>query len=164
MPASMSKALGVAMMVAAANAAPTASSVTTEHGRELFVNGLLQNSLFMQLISTVSPYISVEDLDNFLHQFSGSNSGRQLQSSTSADSTSRPVLTPVSVPPFTDALTDDIAEEASNGWIDQQLWRTFDSTVGTGVRISYVTVRGTGDRGGVIVCPGHGEAIEKYAE
>lgn len=123
---------------------------------------LPHNPAFVSLLTLVMPFLTTSELDDFLVQFTGTRGRhRSLQGTPSVDTSS-----------FFDGITDSIAPPASNGWIDEQLWRAFDSGIGKpgargevgSVKIRYVTVRGSGTRGGVILSPGHGEPIEKYAE
>ena len=79
-----------------------------------------------------------------------------------------PSFPPVIVPPH----NDTIPPEAYNGWLDRVgTFRTFISQVGrTGDRsaddvdVSYVTVRGSGQRGAVVLSPGQGISSEEFAE
>lgn len=51
-------------------------------------------------------------------------------------------------------------------WLNSQTWSTFSGAPGKYVRdvsVSYVTVRGTGTAGGLIVVPGNSEAADKCA-
>jgi len=144
---------------ATVHGAPTAQA-------EASVSQLPHSTAFMSLLARGAPYMSTDQLEEFLHQFS-SEAASTLPANRRALQ-----IAPSSFPFAPEDATDAIAPEAHNGWIDQQEWRSFASDIGKpgerdqsgSVHVHYVTARGTGDRGGVVLSVGHGEPVEKYAE
>lgn len=124
---------------------------------------------FIKLLEAMGPYVSTDDMDGFLHKLNH-DSPDSLAAWDQAKLGGRRRLTGFPAN-WLDGSTEKIAPVLHpSSWIDgpETTWRTFDSTIpapdGSTVKIHYVTVEGTGSRGGVIVSVGHGEPAEKYAE
>jgi len=122
---------------------------------------------FMKLLGTFSPYVSLDEMDSFLHHLTHDSPEELELEAASRSGPGRRLSFPSD---WMQGSTEDIAQATTNGWIDEQRWRTFQSNVGkpdgSTVTIHYVTVEAKpdGQRGGIIVSVGHTEPVEKYAE
>lgn len=118
------------------------------------------NEAVALLAELIRPWVSSAELDEFISRISGRVGGHRALEATEATKADHRALQASS--------TDVIKPEYLSPWVDLQQWRTFTSASprsdGGPVTVQYVTARGSGTRGAVLVSVGNAEPAEKYSE